>query len=138
MSIYNDRREMLTEWEKDNIEKYGFYIHIVPGTTQCNYHTHGLVESFEHRDLQIVLPIDPQLAGALFHSIVNEIKNGKKFEEGVDYFGLVADPKMPTAFKKVKETGRTVLRMLIPDRNGVLPGREGCDPAFATQWIDLI
>lgn len=132
----HERRKQMEAFEKQCIETYGFYVHLTPSEESdlCNYHTHGVFESFRHKDLQIVLPIQENIAGGLFHSVVNEIKAGKVFEEGVEYFGLVHDPNMPMAFKEVWETDRKVLRILIPDRKGIIPGKEGCDPAFDIQW----
>ncbi|MBP1309215.1 hypothetical protein JOD82_002235 [Paenibacillus sp. 1182] len=131
-----NRLKQVQEFKEKCIQKYGFYVDLDPseGKDQCNYHTHGVLESFGHLDLQIVFPIDPKIAGALFHSVVDEIRKGQVFQPDVEYFGMVADPNMPMVFKEVCETDRKVLRMLIPDRKGIVPGKQGCDPVFDVQW----
>lgn len=132
------RRAMMELHEQNCIREYGFFVHLVPTGDvhgQCNYHTHGVFDTFGHLDFQIVLPVPQNVVGALFHMLVNEVKSGKKFEAGVEYYGMVVDPKMPTVFKLVWEQGRQVLRMLIPDPKGVVPGQEGCDPGYDIQWI---
>ena len=65
------------------IKKYGFVIHNVfpnsPDEGSVSHHTHGLKENFNHMDLEIALPIHPQIAGSVFHSMVHSIKNGESF-----------------------------------------------------------
>src|SRR5690606_14864493 len=109
------------------------YVHLDPsnGSGQCNYHTHGVFESFGHLDFQIVLPIDPYVARGLFHTIIDEVKSGRSFEEGEEYFGLVQDPNIPKmSFMVTEEADRKVMRILIPDQKGIMPGKEECDSAF--------
>ncbi|GKU82957.1 hypothetical protein [Niallia sp. NCCP-28] len=39
-------------------------------------------------------------------------------------------------FKLYKEMGRNVLRVLLPDENGVLPTEKSCDEYYKTQLDD--
>lgn len=101
---------------------HGWHIHIITeydsqSPTGTNYHTHGLLEKFEHPDLQIVIPIDPQVAAAFFWSIVPRIEAGEKFKAG----DTIDDVNGFTVrFIDAIEDKRAVLRMILPDRYGEL------------------
>lgn len=127
------RHDALVQWSKDMLDKYGFFIHFVIDGEHANIHTHGLDENFHHPDLQIALNIPQQSACGLLHAIVDQIRKGKSFETGRDYDEIAT---LPTRFIRAEECGRTVLRLIIPDRAGTLD-REGMDPAFARQYENL-
>lgn len=104
----------------------GWYAHCVPNSDKTpygfNYHTHGMERSFQHKNIQIVLPIDFQVAHSLATAIINEVKKGKKFEAGVEYEGIMANG-FKVKFVDAIESQRPVLRLLIPDKNGKYKGQ---------------
>lgn len=126
-------REILNLKQKQWIEKYGFYIHYVfstKTTEMANIHTHGLADNKNHMDFQIVLPITKELASSLIWEFVHNINLGKKYETGL-IDGIIAN--YPVKLITATESGRLVLRIILPDPNGKFPEDEGCDPIYARQ-----
>lgn len=125
-------------WEEDCIRKNGFYVHYVyaryvgdiPESPYVNYHTHGFQRSWSHRDFQIVFPLPPQVAHGIFWTLADHVKAGRKYEEGLYNEVLNGFPvrMMPT-----RETGRDVLRVILPDKNGLFPDEHGVAEIFAGQ-----
>lgn len=111
------------------MEKYGWVVHYVahPGEEWdgfMNAHTHGVKEKFNHLDLQIVFPLPYEIGMGIFHNIVNQIEEGKTFEsctEGGGNYSEILDG-YDVCFLKVKEeeTGRELLRVILPDVDGNL------------------
>ncbi len=110
-------------WEKEMMDKHGWYVHFIIDEvrTPCNtnYHTHGLMQTFNHPDMQICLPIDRRVAQAIFNNIVDEIAKGNKFLPDLTYLGLV-NGEYAIRFATAQEGGRRILRVLIPDEKGTL------------------
>ncbi len=126
----------IEEKQKKNIEDHGWYCHAIGGgddqtPTGVNYHTHGCLESFGHPDLQIVAPMPPVLAHNLFGLAIEKIKAGEKFKAGDRLSDIIKN--MDVALIEAQESGRTVLRMVLPDTRGELD-REKMDKPFNTQW----
>lgn len=121
----NAIRAKLQQMDLDMMDKYGWYAHYVPsgdGTpTGANYHTHGLERSYDHKNIQIILPLSFQTAHGLANTIIAEIKKGTKFEAGVDYDNIMANG-YKVRFIDATECGRPVLRLLIPDKNHKFEG----------------
>lgn len=85
--------------------------------TKINIHTHGLAESFDHLDLQIVLPLSQETAGPILKTIVDRIKDGEHFSDGDILESVIANGycvKMVNA----EENDRPVLRIIFPDAKG--------------------
>lgn len=124
------RLEELHEFHKKSMDKYGFYIHFVPDALDnpslMNIHTHGVVESFAHPDLQIVIGLPQRVALTLMHTMVDWIKEGNKVEIGKEYDFVLQG--MNVLFIEVKEQKRTVLRMILPDKQGKLKETEIAEP----------
>lgn len=122
--------------EREWFTKYGFFIHYVPNSGDwVNVHTHGIADSFQHVDLQIVFPITPQQAISFMHGVVDEIKKGRKFLVGdrADILKRKDGGPAPFTFSDAEEQGRRVLRVLIPDHKGRAPGDPGCEWPFTEQ-----
>lgn len=100
----------------------------------CNAHTHGM-EIYGHLDFQIVLALDPQITGALLNDMGLRVQAGEKFKAGDVISDLISnyDVKLVEA----EETGRTVLRILLPDKNGLFPGDDGCEYPYSQQQCFL-
>lgn len=62
---------------------------------------------------------------------IEEIKSGKKFEQGIEYMNIIEG--YPIIMKYFVEMNREVLRVLLPDERGILPTRPECDECYKTQ-----
>jgi hypothetical protein len=137
--------EPLLRWQDEMIEKCGFYVHgVAPELPDefPNFHTHGLVESFGHPDLEIVFPLDPGLVQKIFWSAVRLIKAGGRLEPGQS--GVTGLCSVPVELRASRECGRDVVRLIFPDKNGGFEGPfgrqfEGTTLAFgACEVIDVV
>lgn len=132
MEIIDKRNSMIKE--------YGWTIDAVYPTEDskslfANIHTHGLEENFSHKDLQCVMPIDPETIHDIFSIIIEKIKNGDKFEEGKCYSGVLnGDYKVRLV--KARESGREVLRVILPDKNNKLH-REIMEDPYGLQYSNI-
>lgn len=135
---HDEAWESFRKQEQDMIDKYGWLIHFVEPDPDyplnVNYHTHGMVDNLDHPDLQIVVPLPPQVANSLFHTIVNYIKLGDKFEDGS--FAEKVVKHYSVKFVKAKENDREVLRIIIPDVDGNLE-RDTIVGDLGKQYADL-
>ncbi|MFV1010082.1 DUF4262 domain-containing protein [Bacillus cereus] len=139
-NLLDEELEMDEEtWEKEMLQEHGWHTHCILAEdndgTHANYHTHGLVETYNHRDLQIVLNIDPEVAQDIFYTIIEEIKHGERFEQGIEYNSIIEG--FPIIMKTFKEMNREVLRILLPDERGILPTRSECSEDYKTQLDDI-
>ena len=100
----------------------------------ANYHTHGVQGNFNHMDFQIVLNMDSEFANNIFLTLIYDISKDKGFEEGKEYSDILEDFKV--MFTQYREIGRDVLRVLLPDEDGILPTEESCDEYYKTQFDD--
>lgn len=133
--------------ERAMLTKFGWYAHIVVGDPQSptgvNYHTHGFEETLGHRDLQIVLPgMSKDQCHRLASELYSQIKGGRKFRNNSETT-VLAEARGPghssyrVKFIEVKESGRLVLRVVLPTPDGYLEPKDvgdNDDPAYALQW----
>lgn len=104
----------------------GVVAHYVPaaaGGVWINAHTHGLDDACGHPDFQVVLPVSMGLCRDLFAELSALVAAGRRFEPGHRIRGVVKGLSVMVA--DAEEDGRHVLRVLLPDAEGRLPG----DPA---------
>ena len=103
------------------LEKYGWMVHYVfdddESPNRTNYHTHGIADNFNHPDLQICLPIQPEVAHGLFEAAIDNIKKGVAYTANIEYDNILAGG-FKVKFMETQDGSRKVLRMLIPDENG--------------------
>ncbi|PUZ21316.1 hypothetical protein DCC81_25245 [Chitinophaga parva] len=134
MSIpfFDDALTKQENWQQEILREYGWYVHFVPNDemfpNHINFHTHGLEESFNHPDLQMCFPLDTKIAHGIFSDAVTFIREGKSFRTGVKYTGVI-EGDLSVEFIEAKEGGRTVLRMIFPNREGTYEGQ-----IFAAQF----
>lgn len=122
-----DRIEQAIQTRQEMMDKHGWIVDCVFDSvdskcqtgTGADIHTHGLVENMNHKDLQIVLPIQAEKAHGVLCTIVKLIKEGKKFEAGKCYSGILQN-NLKVRFVEATEHDRTVLRVILPDQNGKL------------------
>lgn len=121
--------------EAEKMAKYGWIVHFT--TDQSDIHTHGLVEKYNHPDLQIAFPLPPQIAHQLLHNTVKRIEKGEKFEIGEDY-SEIAGQGYKVRFVQAIESDRVVLRMIIPPANGELDRHKMNSELFEKQYLCTI
>jgi hypothetical protein len=132
--------EEVQKMEQECMERDGFYAHLVAkdenSPTGFNAHTHGLMVSWNHPDLQLVIPMKGEVVMGLFWAAVNHIKDdGVTYQDG-DVAENIAGNNYKVKFIKVQEAGRDVLRMIIPDVEGNLDV-EDITGVYRHQYCDL-
>jgi len=126
------------EWAEAKLQSHGFYVHYVPlGEGYVNAHTHGVAESWPGQlDLQIVVALGTQTCHGMLSDFVSRIRAGERFQAGDRVERILTQPVL-LAEAQEGPPQRTVLRVLIPDAAGKLPGDEGFDPEWAPRQVDL-
>ncbi|WP_145052654.1 DUF4262 domain-containing protein [Paenibacillus xylanexedens] len=117
----------------------GWYAHAVPASeydgVHANYHTHGLPESFGHKDFQVVFDVSAKQSHAVINGMIAEIKEGRVYESGKVYDDILRNG-FRVKLQEFREGDRPVLRLILCDPNNRLPGEFGCDPAYLIQLDD--
>ena len=129
--------EAVEAHEAKCMEKYGWYAHCVAedpdSPTEFNYHTHGCMVSFNHPDLQIVIPLDAKTLTEIAYNVIKKAATGTKLEDGVELHGIVHD--YPVRLRTARECDRDVLRICLPDIDGLFETSESGN--FMLQYQDL-
>lgn len=121
-------------WEQERLEHGGWFVHYVGNDTDtglANIHTHGLEETAGHPDFQLVAPVPPALAQGILQRLVDRVKGGERFEAGRRYDGVVE--AFDVLMVGAEESGRPVLRVVLPDRHGCLD-RGAIEEPWGDQW----
>lgn len=126
-----NRRDYQNDFD-EMIDHFGWAAHYVPLEDAINYHTHGVQETFGHLDFQIVLPVGMGSAHAIANSLIDSLAQGRGFQEDKLYDGFLGNGYL-LKFKRFTECGRPVLRVILPDVNGLFPGDVGCDEKYLMQ-----
>jgi hypothetical protein len=127
----------LAEHEQAQYEKNGWVAHYVfdddPQVPEgmINCHTHGLVESLNHPDFQIVLPLPPETAHGILRTLVERIREGDQFRPGDLADEIIREYQV--AFAMATECDRPVIRVILPASDGILD-RKKMTGDFAQQW----
>ena len=98
----------------------------------CNAHTHGM-ERYGHLDFQIVLLLPPYEIARILNTMGMRVQHGERFQTGDYVSGIYED--CPIRLDAFEETGRTVLRVIIPDEYGVFPEDENCTETYKLQQL---
>ena len=105
----------------------GFEDCMLPKT--CNAHTHGM-EQYGHLDFQLVLRFDFREVCRILNTLGLRVQAGEKFQSGDLVYGIYDDCQV--RLDEYHETGRTLLRVVIPDKNNKFPEDSRC-----TDWYPL-
>ncbi len=108
----------VAEHDRQAIAQFGWTAHHIVDGQVPSAHTHGLMERFEHLDVQVVLPATPETIQALLAPIAVAVTRGRRFGAGDEVRGVF---NVPLRFVERPEGGRTVLRALFPDPEGRWP-----------------
>ena len=100
----------------------------IPGA--CNFHTHGLAK-YGHPDLQIVIEYPPQEIARILNTIGLRIQDGARFSAGDLIQGIYED--CDVRLDTFEETGRNVLRVIIPDKFNRFPEDPNCEHPYNLQ-----
>ena len=115
---------------------YAHYVHDEPSSPfNINYHTHGLDVTFKHKDLQACLPAQPQMLHEIIFNIIRRIKSGEQFNVG-DRVSNIIGGSYQITFIAARECGRDVLRVIFPDKAGILE-KELMDSSLSPQYEGL-
>lgn len=95
-----------------------------------NAHTHGM-EKYHHLDFQVVLNYPPEHIGYLLNVMGRRVQEGESFSPGDLVKGIYADCTI--RLDLFRETGREVLRLIIPDRNNRFPEDPYCEMRYKAQ-----
>ncbi len=98
----------------------------------CNAHTHGL-EQYGHKDFQMVLQLPPDHIGYILNTLGLRVQAGERFKDGDLVEGIYLD--CPIRLDEYEETGRQVLRVIIPDKNNIFPEDERCMETYRLQLL---
>lgn len=99
----------------------------------CNAHTHGM-ERYGHPDFQIVLSLPPREIGRILNTLGRRVQDGERFCHGRYVSGIYADCDI--RLDEFQETGRDVLRVIIPDRHYRFPEDPQCEEPYRLQSMD--
>lgn len=110
--------------QQELLATFGWYSHCIPSGDNTpygfNYHTHGLENSYNHRNIQIVMPVDHGTAHAIVADLIDRIKTGTVFIPDIEYHDIIKD--FPAKFIYAVESGRQVLRLVFPGPDGSFDG----------------
>lgn len=99
----------------------------------CNAHTHGM-EKYHHMDFQMVLALPPEEIGRILNTLGLRVQAGEQFHDGDMVSGIYEDCNI--RLDEYEETGRRVLRVIIPDKYNVFPEEKHCMPVYRLQLLE--
>ncbi len=100
----------------------------------CNAHTHGMGK-YRHPDFQMVLNLPQEHICYLLNTMEMRVQGGETFHDGDMVSGIYEDCSI--RLKKVRETGRDVLRLIIPDKHNRFPENENCMEPYRHQELEM-
>ena len=98
----------------------------------CNAHTHGL-ERYGHLDFQMVLFLPTEEIGRILNTLGLRVQSGERFRSGEMVSGIYED--CDVRLDEYEETGRKVLRVIIPDANNIFPEEGDCMLPYCLQFL---
>lgn len=99
----------------------------------CNAHTHGM-EKYYHMDFQLVLALPVEEIARILNTLGLRVQAGERFYNGDMVSGIYED--CDVRLDEYEETGRTVLRVIIPDRYNIFPEDRRCMSAYRVQLLE--
>lgn len=102
----------------------------IPNT--CNAHTHGM-EKYHHMDFQMALFLPLEEIGRILNTLGLRVQTGERFQSGDMVSGIYEDCDI--RLDAYEETGRTVLRVMIPDKYNIFPEDKQCMPVYRLQLL---
>ena len=100
----------------------------------CNAHTHGMAK-YNHPDFQLVLHMSDENIGYVLNTLGLRVQAGERFRAGDLIEGIFED--CPVRLDAFEETGRQVLRVVIPDGKNRFPEDAACAYPYSFQTLPL-
>lgn len=127
-------------------QRFNWVIHLVANTVcdecgkeengflpyACNAHTHDM-EQYDHPDFQLVLLLPRQEICRILNTMGMRVRSGERFKAGDYVSGIYDDCQI--RLDAFEETGRTVLRVIIPDKYGKFPEEANCMDSYKLQQL---
>jgi hypothetical protein len=121
--------ELKINWLIDYVvDQHGPYGHLV------NAHTHGM-DDYLHMDFQVVLNFPTKHICYLLNTMGMRVQAGESFHDGDMVSGLHED--CDVRLKQCRETGRGVLRLVIPDKCNHFPENAECMEPYKYQELPM-
>ena len=98
----------------------------------CNAHTHGL-EKYGHQDFQLVLHFPHEEIMRILNTMGLRVQAGERFKAGDLVAGIYEDCNV--RLDEFEETGRNVLRVVIPDKYNRFPDDPNCEDIYSQQML---
>lgn len=99
----------------------------------CNAHTHGM-ERYGHQDFQMVLFFPHKEISRILNTFGLRVQAGEQFKAGDMVSGIYEDCNI--RLDEFEETGRKVLRVVIPDGKNVFPEEKECESVYQLQLLE--
>ena len=99
----------------------------------CNAHTHGM-EKYHHMDFQLVLALPVKKIALILNTLGLRVQAGEHFQNGDMVSGIYEDCDI--RLDAYEETGRMVLRVIIPDKYNIFPEDDHCTPIYRMQLLE--
>ena len=122
------------------METIGWYAHMIANDPEhpfnVNYHTHGIPESFKHKNFQVCFPMRMDTIHTIITHLVDRVKNGEVFYPGQilkDVLKSTSDTEMPITFLDITIKDEKCLRVIFPDENGEVL-KEKISDQYTPQW----
>jgi hypothetical protein len=93
------------------------------------------MEQHGHLDFQLLLNPEASEIGRLLNTMGKRVHDGEKFSHGDMVTGLYSDCSV--RLDEVTETGRRVLRLIIPDAENRFPEDPLCQAPYKHQTLPL-
>lgn len=130
----------IIEWQKEQMIKHGYYIHgvIFDSVEYMDYHTHGLMESFNLPELQIVIPVSKDIANEIIYRVVESLKRGtmdltSEFKYLSYMLRLNNDTRLHIKFVQLAPPDDHIVRIILSDPNRKFKGDPACERLYAEQ-----
>ena len=98
----------------------------------CNAHTHGM-EKYGHPDFQLVIHMPQEDMKYILNTFGLRVQAGERFNAGDLVEGIFLDCSV--RLDEACESGRKVLRIVIPDGRNRFPEDAGCDYPYSFQCL---
>ena len=98
----------------------------------ANIHTHGMRELYNHPEFQIVLMMEYKHALYILNKLGCMVRDGRRFKVGDKVSGLGC---CDLPLFEATDNGRPVLRVIIPDKQFLLPDNEKCEFPYNLQHL---
>ena len=100
----------------------------------CNAHTHGM-KKYGHPDFQLVIHMSQANIGYVLNTFGLRVQSGETFRSGDLVEGIFED--CPVRLHEFEESGRKVLRVIIPDSCNRFPEEPECAYPYKFQMLSM-